>query len=295
MKLKQMLHILLLIPLVSGFGSFHPAKKSTGALQAILTGPGGKAAASREEDIALTLQIIMSHDDRSTTVTKDQCVQQMSEPSKSPTEEEADVSIPYDAAAKLAYEASDRSLGYDDFKAKYLEDAVALVKSKQPIDVSIPYDATVKLAYDVSDKSMAYDDFKAKYLADAVALVKSKQAVVEEEEEKEEVPPVVKEEEAPKPAIINEDISQVTTVYKGHVKWFDSKKGFGFIQRDDDEEDFFVHQTALQAQGFRTVDDGAEVEFQVEMADNGRSNAVCVTGPGGQPLKRGFAYKKRED
>ena len=89
MELKQMLHILLLIPLVSGFGSFHPAKKSTGALQAILTGPGGKAAASREEDIALTLQIIMSHDDRSTTVTKDQYVQQMSEPSESPTEEEA--------------------------------------------------------------------------------------------------------------------------------------------------------------------------------------------------------------
>ena len=42
-----------------------------------------------------------------------------------------DVSIPYDAAAQLAYEASDRSMTFGDFKAKYLAESVELVKSKQ--------------------------------------------------------------------------------------------------------------------------------------------------------------------
>jgi hypothetical protein len=42
-----------------------------------------------------------------------------------------DVSIPYDAAARLAYDKSDKSMAYDDFKTKYEADAVAEVKSKQ--------------------------------------------------------------------------------------------------------------------------------------------------------------------
>jgi hypothetical protein len=88
-----------------------------------------------------------------------------------------DVSIPYDAPAKLAYEASDKSMAYADFKVKYEADAVAHVVSKQPIDVSIPYDAPAKLAYEASDKSMAYGDFKVKYEADAVAHVVSKQTI----------------------------------------------------------------------------------------------------------------------
>jgi len=100
--------------------------------------------------------------------------------------EEIDVSVPYDAAAKLAYEASDKSMSYDDFQTKYEADAVELVKSKnapvveeidvpiEEIDVSIPYDAAAKLAYEASDKSIPYPDFKTKYEADAVELVKSK-------------------------------------------------------------------------------------------------------------------------
>ncbi len=91
--------------------------------------------------------------------------------------EEIDISIPYDAAAKLAYEASDKTESYDDFKAKYEADAVADVISKQPVDVSIPYDAAAKLAYEASDKQMGYYNFKAKYEADAVADVISKQPV----------------------------------------------------------------------------------------------------------------------
>jgi len=84
-----------------------------------------------------------------------------------------DLSIPYDAAAKLAYEASDKSIAYDAFKAKYEADAVADVMAKY-VDLSIPYDAAAKLAYEASDKSIAYDAFKAKYEADAVADVIAK-------------------------------------------------------------------------------------------------------------------------
>jgi oxygen-dependent protoporphyrinogen oxidase len=51
-----------------------------------------------------------------------------------------DISIPYDAAAKLGYEASDKSMAYADFKTKFEAEAVELVKSKQPVDISIPYD-----------------------------------------------------------------------------------------------------------------------------------------------------------
>ena len=147
------------------------------AFSAVITGPKGKAASSYEEDLALTLKIIRDHDARSTTVSKEQFVQQMEATISDESDEEFDVSVPYDATAQLAYEASDKSMSFDDFKVKYLADAVALVKSKQPIDVSIPYDAAAQLAYDASDKSMCFADFKVKYLADSVALVKSKQPI----------------------------------------------------------------------------------------------------------------------
>jgi len=170
---------ILALAALSSVSAFAPnvfSSKVRSGLSAVVTGPEGKAATSKEEDIALTLAIIMSHDARSVTVTAEQFVHQMGE-DQSVELDEVDVSIPYDATAQLAYGASDKSMAYDDFKAQYLADAVALVKSKQPVDVSIPYDATAKNAYEASDKSMAYDEFKAQYLADAVALVKSKQPV----------------------------------------------------------------------------------------------------------------------
>ena len=142
---------------------------------AIVTGPEGKAASSKEEDMALTLQLIMAHDARSVTVSQDQFLSQMTEAAVSEAEEPIDISIPYDAPAKLAYESSDKSVAYADFKTKYEADAVADVVSKQPIDISIPYAAPAKLAYESSDKSVAYADFKTKYESDAVADVVSKQ------------------------------------------------------------------------------------------------------------------------
>jgi len=48
----------------------------------------------------------------------------------------------------------------------------------------------------------------------------------------------------------------------GTVKWFNDKKGFGFISQDNGD-DVFVHQTSIQTEGFRTLAEGDKVEFEV--------------------------------
>ncbi|MGD0200918.1 MAG: cold shock domain-containing protein [Bryobacteraceae bacterium] len=55
---------------------------------------------------------------------------------------------------------------------------------------------------------------------------------------------------------------------KGSVKWFNAAKGYGFIQRSSGE-DVFVHYTAIQTTGYRTLDNGAEVEFEVKQGPKG--------------------------
>ncbi len=60
----------------------------------------------------------------------------------------------------------------------------------------------------------------------------------------------------------------------GTVKWFNSQKGFGFIQPDDGGNDVFVHVSAVEKAGLRQLDDGQKVTFEV-VADKrtGRSSA----------------------
>ena len=55
---------------------------------------------------------------------------------------------------------------------------------------------------------------------------------------------------------------------KGTVKWFNDSKGFGFIVRENGE-DVFVHHSAIQAEGFRTLSDGQQVEFEVVQGKKG--------------------------
>ncbi len=57
-------------------------------------------------------------------------------------------------------------------------------------------------------------------------------------------------------------------LYRGQVKWFNAEKGFGFIEREDGD-DVFVHFSAIQEDGFKTLDDGQEVEFEIVEGDRG--------------------------
>jgi len=55
---------------------------------------------------------------------------------------------------------------------------------------------------------------------------------------------------------------------KGIVKWFNAAKGFGFLARENGE-DVFVHFSAIQANGYRSLDEGSEVEFEVKQGPKG--------------------------
>jgi cold shock protein len=55
----------------------------------------------------------------------------------------------------------------------------------------------------------------------------------------------------------------------GMVKWFDSKKGFGFITKDGTEGDIFVHYTSIEGEGFRSLKDGETVEFDLIESEKG--------------------------
>jgi len=70
---------------------------------------------------------------------------------------------------------------------------------------------------------------------------------------------------------------------KGVVKWFNASKGFGFITPDEGDEELFVHQSTIKAEGFRSLREGERVEFDLESGEDGRNKAINVTGPDGQP------------
>jgi cold shock CspA family protein len=71
----------------------------------------------------------------------------------------------------------------------------------------------------------------------------------------------------------------------GTCKWFNAKKGFGFIKRDDGTEDIFVHQTGIHAEGFRSLLEDEVVEFNLTQDEQGRLKAIDVTGPEGAFVK----------
>jgi|TARA_B100001287_G_C22177419_1_gene297514 CspA family cold shock protein len=60
----------------------------------------------------------------------------------------------------------------------------------------------------------------------------------------------------------------------GTVKWFNSTKGFGFIEPEDGGADVFVHITAVQASGMNGLEEGQKVSYELEEGRNGKTNAV---------------------
>ena len=68
---------------------------------------------------------------------------------------------------------------------------------------------------------------------------------------------------------------------KGTVKWFDDSKGYGFLRTDEVDEDIFVHYSSVQAEGFRSLTKGEQVQFEIVQGDKGfkAENVVRVSAP----------------
>jgi CspA family cold shock protein len=60
----------------------------------------------------------------------------------------------------------------------------------------------------------------------------------------------------------------------GTVKWFNTTKGYGFIQPDDGSRDVFVHISEVQRAGLATLQDGEKLSFEVEQGNQGKSSAT---------------------
>ena len=86
---------------------------------------------------------------------------------------------------------------------------------------------------------------------------------------------------------INMALAESDTPVAGTCKWFDPEKGFGFISVEGEDQDVFVHFSEIQADGFRTLDEGSAVEFKIgrDLKNPDKFRAKEVTAPGGAKIE----------
>lgn len=77
---------------------------------------------------------------------------------------------------------------------------------------------------------------------------------------------------------------------RGRVKWFNPDKGYGFIEVPG-ERDVFVHWSAIQMQGFKTLEEGEEVEFDLVQSDRGPQAANVTRAGGGAAPAAGGGFE----
>jgi CspA family cold shock protein len=70
---------------------------------------------------------------------------------------------------------------------------------------------------------------------------------------------------------------EVTSMATGTVKWFNADKGFGFITPDEGGKDLFVHFSAIQGNGYKSLNEGAKVEYEAQQGEKGPQAANVVT------------------
>jgi CspA family cold shock protein len=61
---------------------------------------------------------------------------------------------------------------------------------------------------------------------------------------------------------------ELTIMSKGNVKWFSAQKGYGFIEMENGK-DIFVHHNEIRGEGYKSLDEGASVEFEIKQGDKG--------------------------
>ena len=88
--------------------------------------------------------------------------------------------------------------------------------------------------------------------------------------------------ESPRVAMVRgdgEEDAGGTQVARGRVKWFSDEKGYGFIEPEDGSEDLFVHYSEIVGEGFRTLEEGSSVEYEVVDGRRGKqASRVEVVG-----------------